>query len=109
MDIWQISIPAIALIIVAIAVYMTWNIIQAKKSGFPIEDERTKSIQGKASQIALLLTLYYLIALNFYNIINTEFFGGTQLESMVVINSAILIGSCSVLGLRYYFGRKEDA
>jgi uncharacterized membrane protein len=109
MDIWFIAVPAIALLIVIIAAYATWRGIQSRKSGFPLEDERTKRIQGKAAVPTLLLVFYYLIALNFYNIINREFLGGTYLESLFVINSALIIGGLTFLGLRYYYGGKEDA
>lgn len=109
MDVWLISIPAIALIIVAVAVYATWMMLQAKKSGYPLVDERTRRIQGKAALATMILTFYYLIALNFYNIINIEWLGGTELESMLVINSALIIGGCMFLVLSYYFNGKEDA
>ncbi len=109
MDAWMISMPIIALAIVAIAAYMAWTFLQTKKSGQPMEDERTRRIQGKASLVTLMVVFYYLIALNFYNIISTEFLGGTTLESMFVINSALIIGGCLMLGLRWYFGGKEDA
>ena len=108
MDIWLISISAIAVLIVAIAAYRTWTIIQAKKSGQPLVDERTKRIQGKAALATMMLTNYYLIALNFYNIINIEWLGGVELESMPVINSALIIGGCTFLVLSHYFNGKED-
>lgn len=109
MDIWTTAIPVIALLIVAIAAYATWMITQAKKSGYPLVDERTRRIQGKAALATMMLTFYYLIALNFYNIINIEWLGGTELESMLVINSALIIGGCTFLVLSYYFNGKEDA
>ncbi len=109
MDIWTISIPLIAVVIVGVAAYMTWTLMQAKKSGQPLEDERTRRIQGRASLVTLLVVFYYLIALNFYNIINIEFLGGVELESMFVINSTLIIGGCLVLGLRQYYGGREDA
>ena len=109
MSVWQYSIPAIALVIVGVAAYLTYTVMQAKKSGYPLEDERTKRIQGKAALVTMLLTFYYLIALNFYNIITIEFLGGVELESMIVINSALIIGGCTFLALRYYYNGKEDA
>jgi hypothetical protein len=109
MDIWQISIPVIAIVIVAIAAYGTWKILQAKKSGELLADERTKRIQGKAALATMMLVFYYLIALNFYNIVNIEFLGGVELESMFVINSTLIIGGCTFLVLGYYFNGKEDA
>ncbi len=109
MNVWQYSIPAIALLIVAIAAYVTYTVLQARKSRHPLEDERTKRIQGKAALATMMLTFYYLIVLNFYNIINIEWLGGVELESMLVINSALIVGGCTFLVLSYYFNGKEDA
>jgi heme/copper-type cytochrome/quinol oxidase subunit 2 len=108
MDIWLIGIPLIGLMIVAMAVYRTWTINKTKKSGYPIEDERTAKIQGKAYKACFFLGVFYLIALNFYNIINIEFLRGAQLESMLVINSALIVIGVSVIVLKTYLERKED-
>jgi uncharacterized membrane protein len=108
MDIWAIGVPFIGLTIAAVAIYMIWTISKSKKSGFPLEDERTTKISGKAYQAGFLIGIYYLIALNFYNIINIEFLGGTQLESMLVINSALIVMGVSVIVLKMYLERKED-
>ena len=108
MDIWLIGIPIIGLTIAAVAVYMIWTISKSKKSGFPLKDERTSKISGKVYQAGFLIGAYYLITLNFYNIINVEFLGGTQLESMLVINSALIVMGVSVIVLKMYLERKED-
>ena len=54
MDVWTISAPVIALLIVAVAAYATWMITQAKKSGYPLEDERTRRVQGKAGLATMM-------------------------------------------------------
>jgi uncharacterized membrane protein len=108
MDIWAIGVPFIGLTIAAVAIYMIWAISKSKKSGFPLEDERTTKISGKAYQAGFLIGIYNLIALNYYNIINIEFLGGTQLESMLVINSALIVMGVSVIVLKMYLERKED-
>ena len=109
MDIWPLAIPAIGLAIAAIAVYTIWNITKTKKSGFPLADERTAKIAGKAFQAGFLVGAYYLIALNFINIISIEFLGGGPLESMPVINSTLIIMGITVITLMTYLQRKEDA
>lgn len=109
MDIWPLTIPVIGLAIVAIAVYTIWNITKEKKSGFPLADERTAKISGKAFTAGFLIGTYYLLALNFYNIISIEFLGGEPLESMPVINSALIVMGVTVLVLMTYLKRKEDA
>ena len=81
---------------------------QLKKSGIPLDDERTNKIKGKAYQAGFLIGAYYLTALNIYNIINIEFMKGEQLESMPVINSALIIMGISVLVLKTYWEKKED-
>ncbi len=108
MDGWPLAIPVIGLTIVALAIYTIWRIIKSKKSGFPLADERTAKISGKAFQAGFMIGAYYLIALNFYNIISIEFLGGEPLESMPVINSALIIMGVSVLIIMAYLGRKED-
>jgi hypothetical protein len=108
METWLSSIPIIGIMIVAIAIIYIWAINKEKKSGFPLEDERTAKIQGKIYKIGFYIGIIYLLALNFYNIINIEFLGGTQPEAMFVANSAVIIMGLSVMVLSMYFGRKED-
>jgi heme/copper-type cytochrome/quinol oxidase subunit 2 len=109
MEMWTLSIPVIGLVIVAIAIFTIWNITKTKKSGFPLRDERTMKVTGKAYQVGFLIGVYYLIALNFYNIISIEFLGGEPLESMPVINSALILMGVTVIVLKTYLERKEDA
>ncbi len=109
MDIWPLTIPAIGLTIAAIAIYTIWNITKTKKSGFPLADERTAKIAGKAFQAGFMVGAYYLIALNFYNIITIEFLGGEPLDPMPVINSALIIMGVTVVVLMAYLQRKRDA
>ena len=108
MNIWALSIPVIGLAIAAIAIYTLWRITRSKKTGIPLGDERTMKISGKAFQGGFLIGAFYLIALNFYNIISIEFLGGEQLESMPVINSAVIIMGLTVIVLKTYLERKED-
>jgi uncharacterized membrane protein len=108
MDGWALTIPVIGLAIIAVAIYTLWMITKSKKSGFPLADERTSKISGKAYQAGFLIGAYYLAALNFYNIISIEFLGGEPLESMPVINSALIIMGVTVIALKTYLERKED-
>ena len=108
MDGWGLAIPVIGIVIVALAIYTIWRITKSKKSGFPLADERTAKISGKAFQAGFMIGAYYLIALNFYNIINIEFLHGEPLESMPVINSALIIMGVTVIVIMAYLQRKGD-
>jgi hypothetical protein len=109
MDLWTLAVPLVGLLIVALAFFMLWRITRSKKTGIPIEDERTIKISGKAYQAGFLIGAIYLAALNFYNLISIEFLGGEQLESMLVINSTLIIMGLSVIVLKTYLEHNEDA
>ncbi len=108
MEGWAFGIPLVGLAIAAVAIYTLWTITKSKKSGYPLQDERTAKISGKAYQAGFLIGAIYLVALNFYNIFIIEFFGGVELESMIVINSALIIMGLTVIILKTYLERKED-
>jgi hypothetical protein len=108
MESWALGIPLVGIAIVAVAIYTIWMMAKSKKSGYPLQDERTTKISGQAYQAGFLIGAFYLVSLNFYNIIAIEFFGGVELESMLVINSALIIMGLSVIILKTYLERKED-
>ena len=105
---WIITLPLIALLIVAIGIFTVWRTVKEKRSGFAIKDERTTRIQGKAANAAFFLGTWYLILLNFYNLYRIMFQGLEELGSMPVINSAVIIMGVAYIALYAYFGRRED-
>jgi uncharacterized membrane protein len=106
--IWLTAIPIIAVLIVAIGAYLLWRVVKERKSGFALQDERTARIQGRAANVAFFLGTWYLILLNFYNLYRIMFLGLEELESMPVINSAVILMGVSYIALMAYFGRRED-
>jgi uncharacterized membrane protein len=106
--IWSIGIPLVAILIVALGTYAVWRTIKERKSGFPLKDERTLMIQGRAAMVAFNLGTWYLLLLNFYNMYRIEFQGLTELGSMPVINSAVIIMGVSYIILFTYFNRKDN-
>jgi amino acid transporter len=105
---WIIGLPLIALLIVAIGIFTVWRTVKEKRSGFALKDERTTRIQGRAANVAFFLGTWYLILLNFYNLYRIMFLGLEELESMPVINSAVILMGVSYIALMAYFGRRED-
>jgi len=106
--IWTTAIPLIAALIVAIGAYTLWRTIKERRSGFPLKDERTSRIQGRAAIVAFNLGAWYLILLNFYNMYRIEIQGLDELGSMPVINSAVILMGVTYIALSTYFSRKED-
>lgn len=102
------AIPLVALLIVAIGAYSIWRTVKERRSGFPLQDERTTRMQGRAANVAFNLGTWYLILLNFYNLYRIEFQGLEELGSMPVINSAVILMGVAYIALYAYFSRKED-
>ena len=104
--------PVITIVIMAIGVLVgilvIWRKLEDRKSGFPAQDERTKKITGKAATYALLIGLYFMIALMAANLINLEFLGLPLLDTGYALAISSLVQSLTFLGLRWYFNRKGD-
>jgi hypothetical protein len=106
--IWITTIPLIALLIIVLGTYAVWKAIRERRSGFPLKDERTIKLQGRAATVAFHLGSYYLLLLNFYNMYRIEFQGLPELGSMPVINSAVILMGVTYIVLFTYFNRADS-
>jgi Na+/H+ antiporter NhaD/arsenite permease-like protein len=107
-SIWPIiSIANIALIIL-IAVLVVWKMRKEKKSGFPLKDERTQKLNGKAAYYAMFICQYFILAYVWVIFIGKEFFGMPEIEAGYPMIATLLVSALSFLVLRAYFGRKGE-
>jgi magnesium-transporting ATPase (P-type) len=107
-SIWPIiSIANIALIIL-IAVLVVWKMRKEKKSGFPLKDERTQKLNGKAAYYAMFICQYFILAYLWVIFIGREFFGMPEIEAGYPMIATLLVSALSFLVLRVYFGRKGE-
>ena len=107
-SIWPIiSIANIALIIL-IAVLVVWKMRKEKKSGFPLKDERTQKLNGKAAYYAMFICQYFILAYVWVIFIGKEFFGMPEIEADYPMIATLLVSALSFLVLRAYFGRKGE-
>ncbi len=105
---WPVMSTGIAAIIVLIAVLLFWKIRKEKKSGFPMQDERTLRIFGKAAIYSLYIGSYFIIALLFAFIIGKEFYDLPDVDAGYSLIVALLVYNVSFLVLRWYLGRKGE-
>ena len=106
--IWPIvSIGNIALIIL-IGVLVFWWRLKEKKSGFPLADERTQKLNGKAAYYAMFICQYFILAYLWVTIIGREFFGMPEIEAGYPMVAALLVSALSFLVLRSCLGRKGE-
>ena len=107
-SIWPIiSIANIALIIL-IAVLVVWKMRKEKKSGFPLKDERTQKLNGKAAYYAMFVCQYFILAYLWVTFIGKEFFGMPEIEAGYPLIATLLVSALSFLALRSYLGRKGE-
>ena len=109
MDFWVITSGGIAAIIIGLGVIMAWMLIKERRSGYPLKDERTQRITGKAATYAFYIGQYFTIALLAVNIISKEFYGSYAFEEGYALIVSLLSYSLSFIGLRLFFNRKGDS
>jgi len=105
---WTITSVGIVVVMVLIAVLLFWKIYKERKSGFPMKDERTSKITGRAATYSLYIGSYFIITILFALLIGKEFFGMPEVEVGYPLIAALLVYNVSFLVLRWYFGRKGE-
>ncbi len=105
---WPVVSIGIAAIIVLLGILLVWKIHKDRKSGFPMRDERTSKITGRAATYALYIGSYFILAFLFILIIGKEFYGLPEVEAGYPLIAALLVYNVSFGVLRWYFGRKGE-
>ena len=95
-------------IIVIVGVFVIWRMLKEMRSGFPLKDERTKIVTGRAAYYAFYLGTYFMIALMLANILSREFRGVYLLDAGYALVISILVQSLTFMVFRFYFTRKGD-
>jgi len=104
---WSYVSMGILVLIVLIGILVLWKTLKDKKSGFPLSDERTQHLNGKAAYYAMFMCQYFIVAYLLVNIVGREFFGMPEIEAGYPMIAALLVSSVSFLVLRLYFDKKE--
>ncbi len=105
---WSGASMGILAIIVIIGVFVIWKILKELRSGFPLKDERTQRVSGKAAFYAFHLGSYFMLALMLLNILSRELRGAYLLDGWYALIFSIIVQSLMYIGFRLYFERKED-
>jgi hypothetical protein len=105
---WLIESMGILALIILIGIAALWKTLKEKKSGFPIADERTQKINGKAAYYALFMGQYFIISILLLMLVGREFLGMPEIEAGYPLIASLLVSSLSYLALRWHFGRKGE-
>ncbi len=102
-----VSIGILAIIVI-IGVFVFWKMLKEMRSGFPLKDERTQKVSGRAAYYAFYIGTYFMLAMMLLNILSREFRGIYLLDGWYALIIAIVVQSLMFEGFRLYLGRKED-
>jgi uncharacterized membrane protein len=106
--VWPTILILNAVIVLLVGVIVLWKVHKEKKSGYPIQDERTTKISGKAAIGTYYISLAFMVSLSLFIIFGTEFFDLPDLEAGWAIISIMLVSGFSYGLLSWYYSKKED-
>jgi len=106
--VWPIASVGIVALIILIGALVLWKRLKDKKSGFPLTDERTQKLNGKAAYYAMFMCQYFIIAYLLVSIVGREFFGMPETEAGYPLIAVLLVSALSFFVLRWYLGRKGE-
>ena len=107
---WAIILIVNAVLVLLIGVFVLWKLNKDRKSGYPVNDERTIKIIGRAAIGTYYISLAFMISLLLFIIFGTEFLGQLlpELEAAWAIIAIMLVSGISYGLLSWYYSRKGD-
>ena len=89
--VWPTILILNAVIIILLAIFVIWMVQKNKKAGYPMQDERTSKIQGKAALGTYYITLAFMISVLILNIVGKEFLSLPELEMGWTVIAIMLV------------------
>ena len=106
---WPIILILNAVIIILVAIFVIWTVQKNKKAGYPMQDERTSKIQGKAAIGTYYITLSFMISILVWNIFGNEFLTFLpELEVGYTVMAIMLVSGISFALLSWYYAKKGE-
>jgi hypothetical protein len=94
--------------VLLVGVFVLWKINKDKKSGYPLQDERTTKISGKAAIGTYYISLAFMVSLLLFMIFGKEFLDLPELEAGWAIIAVMLVTGITNALLSLYYSRKGD-
>lgn len=105
---WPIILVLNAVIIILVAMFVIWKVQKEKKAGYPMKDERTSKIQGKAALGTYYITLAFMVSILLWNIFGNEFLSLPELETGWTVIAIMLVSGFSFGLLSWYYAKKGE-
>jgi len=106
---WPIILVLNAVIIILVAMFVIWKVLKEKKAGYPMKDELTLKIQGKAALGTYYITLAFMVSILLWNIFGNEFLNFLpELETGWFLIAIMLVSGFSFGLLSWYYAKKGE-
>ncbi|MBN1244271.1 DUF2178 domain-containing protein [Candidatus Bathyarchaeota archaeon] len=106
---WPIILILNAVIIILLAIFLIWTVQKNKKAGYPMQDERTSKIQGKAAMGTYYITLAFMVSIMLWNIFGNEFLNFLpELDTGYTVIAIMLVMGFSFGLLSWYYAKKGE-
>jgi UDP-N-acetylmuramyl pentapeptide phosphotransferase/UDP-N-acetylglucosamine-1-phosphate transferase len=107
--VWPTILILNAVIIILLAIFVIWRVQKDKKAGYPMKDERTSKIQGKAALGTYWINFAFMISILLWNIFGNEFIHFLpELEVGWTVIAIMLVSGFSFALLSWYYAKKGE-
>ena len=107
--VWPTILILNAAIIILLAIFVIWRVQKEKKAGYPMKDERTSKIQGKAALGTYYITLAFMVSTLMWNIFGNEFITFLpELETGWTVIAIMTVSGISFALLSWYYAKKGE-
>ena len=106
--VWPTILILNAVLVLLVGVFVLWELHKDRKLGYPIKDERTIKITGKAALGTYYISLAFMISLLLFIIFGKEFLALPELDAGWAIIAIMLISAISNALLSWYYSRKGE-
>jgi UDP-N-acetylmuramyl pentapeptide phosphotransferase/UDP-N-acetylglucosamine-1-phosphate transferase len=104
---WPIILILNAVIIILVAIFVIWKVQKEKKAGYPMQDERTSKIQGKAALGTYYISLAFMVSIMLWNIFGNEILTFLpELDTGYTVIAIMLVSGFSFGLLSWYYAKK---
>ena len=104
---WPIILVLNAVIIILVAIFVIWTVQKNKKAGYPMKDEMTSKIQGKAALGTYYISLAFMVSIMLWNIFGNEILTFLpELDTGWTVIAIMLVSGFSFGLLSWYYAKK---
>jgi UDP-N-acetylmuramyl pentapeptide phosphotransferase/UDP-N-acetylglucosamine-1-phosphate transferase len=107
--VWPTILILNVVIIILVAMFVIWKVHKEKKAGYPMKDERTSKIQGKAALGTYYISLAFMVSIMLWNIFGNEYLTFLpELDAGWTVIAIMLVSGFSFGLLSWYYAKKRE-